>query len=235
MARREIEDAHARGKLPIVTGGTGLYLKTLSAGIAPVPVIEIALRARVRRALDDEGAEALHARLARIDPEGAKSIRVSDPQRIVRALEVVEQTGQPLHHWHSRHSDVHAPAWRRGQILLSPQREIIYAACDARFDKMIAAGALEEARRVAGLGLAPDTPLMKAVGLAPLIAHAEGRLDAVEATRRAKRDTRRYARRQMTWFRHQMVPDLLLVEQFSKSMCSKIFSFISYFRLTPLG
>ncbi len=233
MARRAIDQAHAQGKLPIVTGGTGLYLKTLSEGIAAVPEIDPALRGRLRRELAEHGAAALHDRLAGVDPQGARRVRASDPQRILRALEVLEQTGRPLRAWHARRSGEDAPAWRFARILVLPERATVYAACDARFDAMLAAGALAEAGRIAALGLDPAVPAMKAVGLAPLIALAEGRIGEAEATRQAKRDTRRYARRQMTWFRHQMVPDLVVEEKYSETIRPEIFSFISDFRLTP--
>ena len=233
MARSEIERAHALGRLPILAGGTGLYLKTLSEGIAAVPAIDSALRERLRRELAEEGAAALHARLAGADPQGAMRVRASDSQRILRALEVLEQTGRPLRAWHARRAGGCAPPWRFARILVMPERATVYAACDARFDAMLAAGALAEARRVAALGLDPSVPAMKAVGLAPLIALAEGRIGAEEAVRRAKRDTRRYARRQMTWFRHQMVPDRVIGAKHSETMRSEIFSFISDFRLTP--
>ncbi len=233
MARRAIDEALAQGKLPIVTGGTGLYLKALSEGIAAVPEIDPALRARLRGELADAGPATLHARLARADPQGAATVRANDPQRILRALEVLEQTGRPLRAWHARRLGGDAPARRFARILAMPARASVYAACDARFDAMLAAGAQAEAGRMAALGLDPALPAMKAVGLAPLIALAEGRIGADEAVRRAKRDTRRYARRQMTWFRHQLVADRVIEEQFSESVLPKIFSFISTFWLTP--
>ena len=232
MAVREIADAHGQGRLPIVTGGTGLYLKALSDGIAPVPPIDPALRDRLRLSLAADGAAVLHARLAERDPQGARTIRASDPQRILRALEVIEQTGRPLHAWHAGQPAEAAPDWRFARVLVMPERAAVYAACDARFDAMLAAGALGEARRIATLGLDPGLPATKAVGLAPLIALAEGRIEHDEAARLAKRDTRRYARRQMTWFRHQMAPDRLITTQLSESTLSEIFSFISEFRLT---
>lgn len=235
MAAREIADAHEAAKLAIVTGGTGLYLRALTQGIAPVPPIDPAVRERLRRALAAEGTAALHARLAERDPQGARTIRPSDPQRILRALEVVEQTGQPLHAWQARQTGDAAGRRRFARILVMPERAAVYAACDRRFDAMLGAGALDEARRIAALGLDPGLPAMKAVGLAPLIALAQGRIDRHEASRLAKRDTRRYARRQMTWFRHQMVPDRLIETQLSESVVSEIFSFISEFRLTLSG
>ncbi len=232
MARVEIARAHALGRLPILTGGTGLYLKMLSEGIAPIPEIDPGLRGRLRRALAEEGAAALHARLAAADPVGARCVRATDPQRVLRALEVLEQTGRPLRVWHAARTEADVPLWRFARILVQPGRAALYAACDARFDAMFAAGALAEARRIAALGLDPALPAMKAVGLAPLIALAEGGIGAAEAIQRAKRDTRRYARRQMTWFRHQMVPDRTIDTQYSQKLYSEIFSFISDFRLT---
>jgi len=235
LAVAEIEDAEAHDKLPIVVGGTGLYLKALIEGIAPVPTIDAQLRNRLRRALDEDGAAALHARLARQDVDGAAAIRKSDPQRILRALEVLEQTGQPLRAWQARQASQSPPTLQFAQILVLPELEAVYAACETRFDRMLAAGAANEAKRIAALGLDPALPAMKAVGLAPLVAMHAGEIDAAEASRLAKRDTRRYARRQMTWFRHQMKPNLIIKAQYSESHQIEFFSFISKFVLTQPG
>ena len=231
-AAQEIETAHAEGKLPIVAGGTGLYLEALTDGLADVPAADPAIRGRLRALLAERGSGAMHDMLAERDPEGAAAIRPSDPQRILRALEVVEATGEPLHVWHSRQGGPPDEGWAVLRILLMPDRDALYAACDARFDGMIADGALDEARAVGAMGLDPGLPMMKAVGLAPLLAHCRGELDLADAVAAARRDTRRYARRQMTWFRNRSKPDRIVNAQYSESMMTEIFSFISDFRLT---
>ncbi len=231
-AADEIEAAHGRGSLPIAVGGTGLYLQALTDGIAEVPSIDPAIRARLRGLLAERGGMAMHRMLSERDPEGAAAIRPSDPQRILRALEVVETTGVPLHAWHARQTSPPEESWAALRILLMPDRDTVYTACDARFDGMMANGALEEAREVGSMGLDPGLPMMKAVGLVPLLAHCRGELDLDDAVAAAKRDTRRYARRQMTWFRNRMQPDRVIEAQYSESMFAEIFSFVSDFRLT---
>lgn len=234
LAEREIDAALGVGRLPVVTGGTGLYLKALAEGLAPVPAIDPALRGRLRQDLAARGAAALHADLAARDPEGARVVRPSDPQRILRALEVVAQTGRTLGSWQAEGAGA-APGRRFVRILLMPPRATLHASCEARVRTMLEAGAVEEARRAAGLGLAPDLPVMKAVGLAPFAALAEGRIGRAEAIRLASRDTRRYARRQATWFRRQMAAARVFEAQHSESLQSQIFSFVSETLLTTPG
>lgn len=231
-AAAEIDAAHTAGKLPVVVGGTGLYLQALIDGLADMPAADPAIRRRLRTLLAKRGSGAMHEMLAERDPESAAAIRPSDPQRILRALEVLEATGEPLHVWHARQTAPPADGWAVLQILLMPERDALYAACDARFDGMIADGALDEARAVGAMGLDPDLPMMKAVGLGPLLAYCRGELTLDEAVAAAKRDTRRYARRQMTWFRNRSNPDRAIAAQYSESLFPEIFSFISDFRLT---
>ena len=228
----EIAAARERDLVPIVVGGTGLYLHALVNGLAAVPPADPAIRLRLRTLLAERGSGEMHAMLAGRDPEGAAAIRPSDPQRILRALEVVEATGEPLHVWHSRQAAAPAESREFLQILLMPARETVYAACDARFEGMIAGGAIEEARAVRAMELDPGLPVMKAVGLAPLLAHCAGRLPLEDAVAAGKRDTRRYARRQMTWFRNRPRADRVFAAQYSESLLPEIFSFISDFRLT---
>ena len=231
-AVEEIDTARSEGKLPIVVGGTGLYLQALTEGIADVPAADPAIRERLRTLLAERGSEAMHRMLSERDPEGAAAIRPSDPQRILRALEVLEATGEPLHAWHARQTPPAEDGRAALQLLLMPDRDAVYAACDARFDGMMADGALAEARAVDAAGLDPRLPMMKAVGLPPLLAHCRGELGLDDAVAAAKRDTRRYARRQMTWFRNRSKPDRVIAAQYSESLLPEIFSFISDFRLT---
>ena len=231
-AAEEIETARAAGKLPIAVGGTGLYLQALTEGLADIPATDPAIRKRLRDMLAERGSEAMHDLLSERDPEGAAAIRPSDPQRILRALEVLEATGEPLHVWHGRQARPPEEGWAVLRILLMPDRDAVYAACDTRFDGMIANGALDEARAVGTMGLDPELPMMKAVGLAPLLAHWRGELELSDAVAVAKRDTRRFARRQMTWFRNRSKPDRVVNAQYSESLLPEIFSFISDFRLT---
>lgn len=226
----EIAAATKAGRLPIVAGGTGLYLRALEHGLAPVPDIPDEIRQEaigLHRAL---GGTEFHERLAQLDPAAAHRLLPGDKQRLIRAFEVVLATGVPIGDWQRRAG--HPPAYRFGTILLAPPRERLYAACDARFAQMIESGGLAEAAALAGRGIDPDLPAMKAVGLPELLSHLRGEMQLDDAITAAKRATRRYAKRQITWFRHQATPDLILNAQFSESLlrCSR--HFINRFLLT---
>ncbi|MGE3143554.1 MAG: tRNA (adenosine(37)-N6)-dimethylallyltransferase MiaA [Hyphomonadaceae bacterium] len=198
-AAQAIAAIQARGRRPILVGGTGLYFKALTEGLAPAPPGTPAIRARLNAELAAIGAAGLHARLAALDSAAGERIRPSDPARIVRALEVHESGGQI-----AALTQKEAPLlteWRG--FVLAPERAALYRAIEARFDQMLAAGALEEARALAARGLDPDLPAVKAHGLPPLSAHLRGEIGLEEAAARAKQDTRRYAKRQFTWINHQ--------------------------------
>lgn len=199
-----LEALRAEARLAIVTGGTGLYFRALEQGLSPIPPIPAAVREAVRARGQAEGTEALFAALAALDPEGARRLHPGDTQRVLRALEVIEATGTPLGEWQRLKGEgvVRPGAWLR--FVLLPEREAVYRRCDERFETMMAAGALREAAAIQALGLDDRLPATKALGLAPLLAHLSGALPLAEAIAVAQRDTRRYAKRQMTWFRHQM-------------------------------
>ncbi|MFP3943411.1 MAG: tRNA (adenosine(37)-N6)-dimethylallyltransferase MiaA [Alphaproteobacteria bacterium] len=204
MAGQAAREARAAGRVPVFAGGTGLYFRALTEGLSAMPEIPPALRARVRARLAERGAERTHAELAARDPESAARIRPSDRQRIARALEVLEATGRGLAAWQAEAEEpVLRPGSWRG-LVLAPPREVLHERVEARFDAMLAAGALEEVRALAARRLDPGLPVMKAVGVPPLIAHLEGRLTLAEAAEAAKTDSRRYVKRQLTWFRNQM-------------------------------
>lgn len=199
LAAAEIDRAHAAGRLPILVGGTGLYLRTLLDGIAPVPPIDPAVRMAVRAM---EPADA-HAALVREDPVMGARLAPADRQRTMRALEVVRSTGRSLRDWQAMREGGIGHRVTLEAALLLPDRATLYARCDARLDDMIAAGALDEVACIAARDLPPELPAMKAVGVPPLLAHLSGTLPLEAAVEQAKLDTRRYAKRQMTWFRNQ--------------------------------
>jgi tRNA dimethylallyltransferase len=203
---RVLEAAAARGQLAIVVGGTGLYFKALTRGLAAVPPIPAPVRAAVRARLAAEGAAALHADLVRRDPAGAAALKPGDGVRIVRALEVIEATGRPLAAWHR--DGMAPPIDPAGGItvFLSPDREDLKQRIGARFDAMMAAGALDEVRALDARGLDPLQPALKAHGVPWLRRTLTGEMPLEDAVEAAKRDTWRYTKRQFTWFRHQL-PD----------------------------
>ena len=235
LAEAEIAAAAAEGRLPIVVGGTGLYLKALLKGLAPVPEIPGEVR-RAARALHKEiGGERFHAALAGRDPEGAARLNPGDTQRLIRAYEVVVATGRSLLDWQREQ----ARATRAGVagVVLLPPREVLYAAIDARFASMAGAGALEEVRSLIARNLSPDLPALKAVGVPELARHLKGVITLEAAISAAQQSSRRYAKRQMTWLRTQLpppeeLPTLTVHAQYSESLLPEIFSFIRQTLLT---
>jgi len=205
-AAAAIEEARRAGRLPILVGGTGLYFKTLTQGLAAVPPIPATIRATVRERLAAEGVAPLYAELMRHDPATAARLMPGDRSRISRALEVVLATGRPLGDWHREGMPPSVDAARALKIFLEIDRTELYRRIDARFDLMIASGALEEVQKLAARKLDPSLPAMKAHGVPRLIRHLNGEITLTEAAEGGKRDTRRYTKRQATWFRHQL-PD----------------------------
>jgi len=203
-AAKMLDEARAQNRLPIFAGGSGLYFKALTRGLSAVPPIPTEIRDNVRARLERDGVEALHAELARRDPISAERLKPRDRSRIARALEVVEATGRSLTDWHRDGLPPLLPPGQFSALFLSPEREALYARIDARFDAMLKAGALEEVERLAARKLDPLLPAMKAHGVPALIRHLEGRLTLEQAATIGRADTRHYAKRQFTWFRHQL-------------------------------
>lgn len=197
-----IEDIRARGRSPILVGGTGLYFNALTAGLAPVPEIGPEARQRASDLIEQGGMDALRAEARRLDPLSAARVDAADRQRLQRIVEVGYQTGESLSRFHDRTEPMLEPGCWRG-LVIEPDREALYARIDRRFDRMMAAGALDEVRAFAARGLDPDLPAMKALGVPPLMAHLRGETPLDEAVEAARRDSRRYAKRQLTWFRNQ--------------------------------
>lgn len=229
MALSEIEAAHRRHRLPVVVGGTGLYLKALSEGIDDVPPVPPATRRAVRARHAEIGGEAFHAELAARDPGSACRLRPTDSQRLMRAAEVLEATGRTLGEWQQSSAAGRPPGLRFLTIVLAPPREILYPACDTRFAAMVEAGAIDEVRELLALGLDPERPVMKAVGVRELGAMLAGKVSMAEAVAAGQQATRRYAKRQYTWFRHQSSGALALNEQYSESLGPQIFNKIRLF------
>lgn len=203
-AAKALEAAKAEGRLPIFIGGTGLYFKALTAGLSVVPPIPLEVREDVRARLERNGVEALHDELAASDPRAAERLNRRDRTRIARALEVVEATGRSLLDWHHEGQPPLLPKDSFRAVFLAPERDELYARIDARFDTMLGAGALEEAVRLAARNLDPLLPAMKAHGVPALIRHLRGELSLEQAATIGRADTRHYAKRQFTWFRHQL-------------------------------
>jgi len=194
------------GRLPVVVGGTGLYFKALTRGLAAVPPIPPQIRAAVRERLEREGIAALYAELGERDAATARRLMPRDRARVTRALEVILATGRSLTDWHGEGMKAALDPAAAVKLFLDVERAELYRRIDARFDAMLASGALDEVRALARRALDPALPAMKAHGVPWLIRHLDGEIDLAAAAEAAKRDTRRYSKRQGTWFRHQL-PD----------------------------
>ena len=230
LAAIEIDAATGAGRLPIVVGGTGLYLRALMQALAPVPDIPPGIRAEAAELYQRLGGAAFREELGRLDRDAASRFPPGDRTRLTRAYEVVRATGVPIAEWQRRAS---SPApYRFATILFSPPRAALYAACDRRLAAMIEAGGLDEAKALMARGLDPGLPAMKAVGVPELISHLRDETSLPETIAMAQVSTRRYAKRQTTWFRHQLDPGLVCFEQYSESFlhCSR--HFIDRFLLT---
>jgi len=202
-AREEIAAAHEAGKLPILVGGTGLYIRTLLDGIAPVPAIDPGVREAVRAM---PVAEA-YAALVREDPARAAVLSPADTTRVLRALEVVRSTGRPLAEWQAEKVGGIADAVDLRPLILLPDREWLYARCDVRFEAMLEAGAIEEVRALLERGLDPALPVMRAIGVPEIAAFLAGRASWLATIEAGQQATRNYAKRQYTWLRHQPPAD----------------------------
>jgi tRNA dimethylallyltransferase len=203
-AAKVLGEACAQGRVPIFVGGSGLYFKAITRGLSAVPPIPVEVREAVRTRLERNGVEALHAELAWRDPISAERLKARDRTRIARALEVIEATGRSLTDWHREGLPPILPPGDFVALFLAPEREQLYARIDARFDVMLKAGALEEVAALAARNLDPLLPAMKAHGVPALIRHLGGEIALEEAAEIGRADTRHYAKRQFTWFRHQL-------------------------------
>lgn len=217
-ARRKIESIWKRGKTPIVTGGTGLYHLALIAGLSEIPPVPEDIRDSVSESLKQDGLEAVYKRLADLDPLSAESLNPADRQRITRALEVYLATGQSIRSFQRQRK---APLLGDGEwmgVALTPPRARLYSRIDKRFEGMLMEGAMQEVKGLLEQDLPDDLPAMKAHGVPWLLAYLRGELSAEAAAQHAKRDTRRYAKRQFTWIGRQFpfwprIPSLELADR----------------------
>lgn len=204
-AQAVITEISGSGQRPIFVGGTGLYFNALTRGLSPMPPVREEVRAYWRAEARVRSADMLHAELNRLDPLTAQSVRPTDPQRIVRALEVFQSTGRPLAEWQQDTGvPLLAPGSWRGLVIAPPRSDNIANAM-RRFDAMMLHGALEEVQRLREMQLGSDLPAMQALGVAPLLRHLEGSLDLADAVTEGKSQTRKYIKRQLTWLRRYMI------------------------------
>ena len=203
IARAAIEGIVARGRFPLVVGGSGLYLRVLRGGIFQGPRASMEIRGRLGAVADERGVEYLHERLREVDPAGSTRIGVNDRYRIIRALEVFELTGEPISAHQGRHRFADPGGYDALTVGIEIERKKLYATIDSRFDAMIAAGFVEEVRALMAAGYAPEKPPLSTIGYKQIVAHIRGEMTLDDAIALAKRDSRRLAKRQLTWFRRE--------------------------------
>ena len=227
LTREIISDLHGRGKIPIMVGGTGMYIRAAIEGISPIPDIDPAFRQEASAQFDAIGGAAFRKSLAEKDPVLAARLNDGDRQRLIRGMEVVLATGTPL----SRLQDIPLEGKLNATfttIAIMPPRDQLYDAINQRYPMMLADGGIEEAAQLMKRGLDPSLPLMKAVGLPPVFSYLRGEIEKDEMVSMACQDTRRYAKRQMTWFNNQYQAnfreDSEYSEQLSESFIKKILS-----------
>ena len=225
-AMREVNSAWRAKKLPILVGGTGMYFKVLLDGIAKIPDIPEAVRGAVRDECSRVGSEALHEELEISDPEAAARLAPGDSQRICRAVEVVRATGTPLSEWQKNTQPGPMKelddAGDVEKFILSPERQELYSRCDRRFDQMLEQGALEEVGALLARNLSTELPVMRALGMPSLAMYLSGEASLEQAAEHAKMHTRRFAKRQLTWFRNQFSQWNSIEAQYSESYFDKL-------------
>jgi len=224
LAITEIKKCWQSGNLPIITGGTGLYIKALMEGLTEIPSISKEIIEEVTKRRKKIGIEAFHRELRNFDPVSAERLNRSDSQRVTRAYAVYVATDRSLSDWHDQKPTIEPFVAHYQSIIFEPPRDALYNSCEKRIDLMLENGVLGEVRSLMDINLDPMRPAMKALGVREFTAFLDNKMTIDEAVNAAKQSTRRYAKRQMTWFRNQIVQDYRLKTQYSKRIIPEIFS-----------
>lgn len=203
MLEAEIKSAWTKGKTPLLVGGTGMYIKSLVEGIAEVPEISNEIRSHVRGLCDSVGAPEVHRLLSEKDPQIAGKLKPGDKQRVLRAYEVILQTGKSLLHWQQQNKTIFPPEMF-GLFSLLPDRQEVYKRCNLRFLNMLENGAIEEVRALKAMQIPPKMPAMNALGVPELLSYENGDISRDAMVELAQQKTRNYVKRQFTFFRNQM-------------------------------
>ncbi|MCY4237391.1 MAG: tRNA (adenosine(37)-N6)-dimethylallyltransferase MiaA [Rhodospirillaceae bacterium] len=232
MALAAARQALAAGQLPVLVGGTGLYLKALLEGIVEIPNIPEAVVSKTEAWLSVEGLDAGRHKLEEVDPGMARRLTVLDRQRLVRALSVAAHTGKPLSWWVAQPPTATGQSIKALKIAILPPRNLLHSRIDKRFVRMVENGAVDEVRQLMALELSPSLPAMKAVGVPQLSSYLKGSIDLPTAITRGQAATRQYSKRQFTWFRRQFHAPKIDFAQFSERNYNKIFTKICQFWLT---
>jgi len=232
LALSSISTAHDYCRLPIVVGGTGLYVRALTDGLHPLPKVPLHIRKELNERARTDGASVLYKELIQCDPDTAAMLNPNDRQRIVRAMEVFLHSGKGLSQWRQGVTDNDAKKLHFYSIRMNPPRDVLYEIINMRFEKMLQEGAIEEVQNLLRLKPPDDHPLIKAVGVRPIIAYLNKEIAHSQLVELGRGDTRRYAKRQLSWFRNKNISNLQLETKYSEIILPKIFSEISKFLLT---
>ena len=230
MALETIRECELSGRLPIICGGTGLYIKFLLNELSAIPEIPPSIKLEAREKLEDLGNENFRELLSKNDPVSACRIKSGDTNRLLRAWEVFTATNKPLSYWHEQSRET-GSQHEFFKVCLMPERKALYSKCDKRFLDFIEQGAADEARALDSINVSPELPASKTLGLLELIKYTKGELELSDALEQAQRTTRRYAKRQLTWFRHQLDEDYLIenlcYKKAESDCCEKIENFLA--------
>lgn len=218
LARESIKEIHSRGKIPFLVGGTGLYIRAVIRDISFPPKVDESYRKLVKDKINKEGLTSVYNELCRIDPVTAEKISPNDEIRITRALEVYYATGNPIS-FYRRGIDVDYPEYEVIYLVLNPPRDILYKRIEERVDKMIQLGLVEETKRLLNMGYSPELPSLQTLGYREIIKYLEGVYDLESAVEEIKKETRRYAKRQLTWFRNEIRVRLITYEEAEDVFC----------------
>jgi len=233
MARDAIADARNDGRIPVIVGGTGLYINALIHGISPIPDVPEHIRTQVQDEYERLGGTAFRAALAARDPAAASRLPDHDRLRLARAMEVATATGRTLAEWQTANPPRPVIDARFTTLAVVPERQQLYAHLDRRFDRMLASGAIAEVRELLSLKFDVRLPAMKALGVRELAAYIKGQTDIGTASSKAKQMTRRYAKRQITWIRHQLSGHRVISDNHAQDFCEKAISIVRASLLTP--
>ncbi len=210
LAIKEIENCWQNNQTPIITGGTGLYIKSLIEGLSPIPDISEEIKNKTNQLIASKGVEAAYKLLQEKDPKTAKRLPPKDLQRIRRALQVFEQTRKSITDWQQEENIIKLPKCKTTTIAILPEREKLYQRCNKRFDIMLEMGAIKEAKNFSKKSVKTESPLLKALGYPSLLEHIQGTCSLEQAIKNGKTLTRRYAKRQITFIKHQIKKDLII-------------------------
>ena len=218
LARRCIEDIYARGKIPFLVGGTGLYIRAVIRDIDFPPKVDENIREVIKEKIRREGLSNVYSELVEVDPATASKISPNDEIRITRALEVYYATGKPIS-FYRRGIDIDYPRYDIVYFVLNPPRDLLYKRIEERVDKMIQLGLIEETKNILEMGYSPDLPSLQTLGYREIIKYLQGIYDLESAVEEIKKETRRYAKRQLTWFRNETRVRLITYEEVEDAFC----------------